>query len=277
MEFLKSYLNENSALSNILLTLFFLSSLFLFKYILNKALISSSIPREERRKWIITARNWMSIILMFGVILIWSSEIQAFAISLVAIAAAIAVGTKELILCFVGGVLASIQGPFKVGDRIEINDIRGDVIDMNFFTTKILEIGPHNKTHQYTGRAVVLPNAMFLTKKLINESFMDKYVLHVFTVRLNQGQDWRLAKKVMLKAAESECEEFLDNARLNMERIAEKEGLDVPSVEPRIRFSLATPEVIEMIVRIPSPASRKGNIEQLILLKYMEEFIPPIE
>jgi small-conductance mechanosensitive channel len=272
MEFINEFADGNNFIRNLLLTIVLIAGLLVVRFILMKVLLREKSSREDRRKRLITIRNWVSILLILGFIIIWSAEIQAFAISLVAIAVAIAVATKELILCFVAGILNSLQHPFKIGDRIEVDGIRGDVIDADFFTTKILEIGPHNKTHQYTGRSVIIPNALFLTHKLINESFMDEFVLHVFTVRLKRSEDWSRAKEIMLTVTEGQCSEFKERARANFNRIAKKEELEVPSVDPRVRLNLGSPDEVEMIVRIPAPATRKGTIEQKIIDQFMDQF-----
>jgi small-conductance mechanosensitive channel len=235
--------------------------------------LSSKVVKEEKRKWVIRIRNWATVIAVISLVIIWSTEIQTFALSLAALALAIAVSIKELTMCFMGGVVRSFQQPFKVGDRIEVEGIRGDVIDTDLFITKIMEIGPHNLTHQYTGRAVSIPNSVFLTSKVINESFMHKYVLHVFMIPLSRDENWRKAEEVMLEAANKHCAPFIVEAKNSLSHRAHKEGLEFPTVEPRVRFHLSPNNEMEMIVRIPAPATKKGNVEQAILRQFMEGYL----
>jgi small-conductance mechanosensitive channel len=273
MDYLETiFLNETintKGISTILIfvLIWFIKSLFI------KMILGSKIIIEEKRKWVISIRNWTTVIIMVSLIVLWSSEIQTFAISIAAMAVAIAVALKELIMSFAGGLIRSFQQSFRIGDRIEVDGVRGDVIDTDLFITKILEIGPHDLTHQYTGRAVSLPNSIFLTQKVINESFMDKYVLHVFVVPLNRDENWQRAEEVMLEAANIECASFLEGARGNMNKIARKEGLDVPAVEPRVSFHLSRKNEMEMVIRIPAPARKKGNVEQKILRRFMENYL----
>jgi small-conductance mechanosensitive channel len=51
---------------------------------------------------------------------------------------------------------------YAFGDRIENAGIRGNAVDHNALTTTILEIGPGQTSHQYTGRTMVIPNSFFL-------------------------------------------------------------------------------------------------------------------
>jgi len=55
---------------------------------------------------------------------------------------------------------------YALGDRIEIGSIGGNVVDHNALTTTILEIGPGQTSHQYTGRAMVIPNSFIFDHPL---------------------------------------------------------------------------------------------------------------
>jgi small-conductance mechanosensitive channel len=187
------------------------------------------------------------------------------AVSLFAIAVATVIATKELIQCFSGSLLKTVSRGFAVGDRIEINGLRGDVIDHNALTTTILEIGPHELTQQHTGRAVVVPNSVFLDKPVINESFTDEYVLHVFKVPVKMNKNWQQAEQDLLEAARDQCRLFLDPARQHFQRLGKTQGLATLSVELRVTVSIPKADELELIVRIAVPARRKGRIEQEIL------------
>jgi small-conductance mechanosensitive channel len=251
----------------------FVVLVLLLRSIFTGLILRTRVARDEKRRWGIVARNWSTSILVVGLIVIWSTEIQTFAISLAALGVAIAITLKELIMCVTGGMLQSFQQTFKIGDRIEVDGVRGDVIDSNLFITKILEIGPHNLTHQYTGRAISLPNSAFLSHKIINESFMTRYVLHVFVVPFSRDENWKRAEEIMIKAANVECQDFIDGARKHMQNIARKEGLEMTTVEPRIRYHLSRKNEMEMIIRIPAPAPEKGTVEQRILRRFMDEYL----
>ncbi len=271
-------LNKNSAtfgqeqVVHILSTLFLIFLVWSVRNLFNRTIKKSSWRIEEKRKWYVTIRNWSTMILLIGFFSIWSTEIQTFAVSVVAVSAALIISGKETILCIHGGLLRSMNGLFKIGDRIEIDGIRGDVIDANLFVTKIMEIGPQNFTHQFTGRSIIIPNALFLTKQVINESFMHKYVLHVFKLAFKRDEDLQFAEKCMKEAADLVCAEFVEKAQRNMDQIRFKEEIEVPRAEPRITFRFPSSTEVEMIVRIPSPASKKGNLEQAIYRDFMKRY-----
>ncbi|CAM9839916.1 unnamed protein product [Chrysoparadoxa australica] len=264
---------EKSGYSRPITSLVLIFLLWAIRSTLTRNIRKTGWRTEDKRKWYVLIRNWSTSVLIIGLVVIWATELQTFALSVVALTGALIISGKELLLCIHGGLLRSFNNLFKIGDRIEIDNIRGDVIDTNLFITKVLEIGPQNFTHQFTGRSIIIPNSLFLTKELINESFLHKYVLHVFKLSFPRTVDWEHAEACMREAAHNECKNFIENAQKSMDSLAIREGLEVPKAEPRITYKFTNPNELEMIVRVPSPASRKGNIEQQILKSFMKSFL----
>ncbi|MCB0342253.1 MAG: mechanosensitive ion channel [Pseudobdellovibrionaceae bacterium] len=217
------------------------------------------------RQWERLTRNVFLALLFLGLIAIWAEQIQAVAISMVAVAAALVIATKELILCFMGGVLKGSTRPFEVGDRIEIGDLRGDVVDTNMFTTTLHEIGPGRRIHQYTGRIIEVPNSLFLSTPVINETSRQKYVLHTFTVPMDMEQDWRQASQRLLDSANRVSRDYLGDATKSLSSMAKKRGVDIPKAEPRVAWHFPEAGKVDLVVRMPVPSFSKGRVEQDVL------------
>lgn len=226
---------------------------------------------EVKRIWIVSIRNGFVLLFIFGLLVIWAHELRSVALSLAALAVAIVLAFKELFLCLSGGFLRASSRSFGLGDRIEIQGIRGDVIDENLFVTTLLEVGPGQLGQSYTGRAVTFPNSLLLSHLAINESYTDDFVLHPFIVPLNSKDDWKRAEKVLLSAAQAECASYLSEAQRHFAHISYTRGLETPVAEPRVTVHLPSPDRIDLLVRIPAPARKRGRVEQAILRRYLEE------
>lgn len=220
---------------------------------------------ELRRRWLVQTRNGLLLLFLLGLILIWGTELRTLALSVVAIAVAVVVATKELILCITGSILKTGARSFKLGDRIQIKDFRGDVIDQNFFATTLMEIGPGKLTHQRTGRVTVIPNSLFFSDPVINENYTHDYVLHVFTIPFKREDDWKTAQKDLLETAKRHCEPYIEDFRRHMNRIVQQQGLDAPSVDPRVTIQVPAAGELHLVVRIPVRSTQRGYIEQAIL------------
>jgi len=225
---------------------------------------------EARRRWLVMVRNVAVLTGLFLLAVVWAEQLRTLALSVVAFAAAIILSTKELLMCVTGGLLRSSTGMFGIGDRIEVKKLRGDVIDVTMLTTTILEIGPDQLSHQHTGRAVVLPNSVFLTEPVVNESYTEDYVLHTSVMPATRNSDWARMDRNLLQAATEICSEFIDDAQNHLSRIGQRQGIDVPSVQPRVTLLFPKPEEVHLVVRFPAPARRKGRTEQLILRRFLE-------
>lgn len=228
-----------------------------------------SFPNADvKRRLLVTVRNAFFIAIILIVSVIWLSHIRNFAISVAAIAVAFAIATKEILLSFMGGIIRSISQPFGISDRIEIDGMRGDVIDLNLTSTTLLEI---SSTHQYTGRTITLPNSHFLIYPVINETYLDEFMLHIFAIPVKRGDDLEMQEKLILDSAKEVCTEYLESAVKYMTEVSEKAGLDVPSVEPRVSIEFHDNETINLFVRVPVPSRRKGKIEQAIIRLYLSK------
>ncbi len=252
------------------------TALLIIGVLIVRALIARFIKRqvdspELRRRWLVQSRNGLLLLMILGLVLIWGEELRTLALSIVAIAVAFVVATKELIMCITGSILKAGAGSFSIGDRIQIKDFRGDVIDQNLLATTILEVGPGKLTHQRTGRMAVIPNALFVSEPVINESFTHDYVLHVFTVPFRRDDDWRGAQKAILAAARKQCEPFLEEVRRYMNRVSSSRGLEPPSVDPRVTMQVPVAGEIHLIVRVPTKSGQRGLIEQAIMAEVFQD------
>jgi small-conductance mechanosensitive channel len=221
-------------LSSLLLLLLFL--------LIVRALIVRAISKnptfsmEAKRRWVVSVRNTMVFVLLVGLLVIWAHELQAFAVSLVAVAAALVLATKELILCWSGAALRVGGKVYSVGDRIQIAGHRGVVLDHDIFATKLLEIGPGQASHLYTGRVTVFPNSLLFMNPLIKENPDQEYGLYILAIPLKDNDDWRDAERHLLDAAKTECSSFMGEASRQMKLLEQTNLLEAPSRSRALPF-----------------------------------------
>lgn len=232
----------------------------------------ADLSPETRRSWSVSLRNGLFVVFIIGAAFIWAHQLHTFAVSLLAIAVAVVLATKELILCLSGSVVRLSTDAFSVGDRISVGTARGKVLDQNFLATRLLEIGPGEMSNQYTGRTVVFPNGLLLSTPVINETNSMEYGFQVIKIPLRSDQDWRKAEQVLLDAARAECEPFLSAAGKQMKKMGGKDWVDVPSVEPRVTLHVPEPDCLELQLRMPTPNRHPTRLGQAILRRFLSEF-----
>ena len=236
-----------------------------------RMILRISPQSEVRRRWVVGIRNTSLLILVVGLAAVWLEAVQAFGTLILGLGVAFVVATKELIQCILGSIMRTVANTYKVGDRIEIAGFRGDVIDFNLLTTTLLEVGPGKSMHLRTGREIVFPNARLVDSAIVNESYMEKFVLHVLTVPIALDDDIEAAERTLAKAADAETESFLPEARRNMADLERKHGLDGLPIQTRTSVQLTDPDKAQILVRFPAPVGRQWQIEQKILRAYLED------
>lgn len=281
IDFDKIFSENTTLIENAVTSLVFVLGIWLLRVALVRlvAVRASRISVENRRRWMVNIRNVVIFTMIAGLIFIWASEIRSVAISLVAIAVAFVIATKELILCFSGAIYRAGTDAYSVGDCIEVKGMRGDVIDQNLFGTTIMELGPTQGSRQYTGRAVILPNSLLLNEALATETYMGQFVVHFITVPLTVHDDWQKAEEILLRVAGKECAPYLEDARKHMVSIEKKHWFDTPSVDPRVTLFMPEAGKVNILLRIPAPTRKKGRMEQSIMREFLKEYTfaqPPL-
>ena len=228
-----------------------------------------TLSMESKRRWVVTTRNSVVFAFLIGLVIIWAHELQAFAVSLVALAAAMVLATKELILCWSGAALRVGSKVYAVGDRVQIAGHRGVVLDHDAFATKLLEIGPGQSAHLYTGRVAVFPNSLLFTNALIKENPDQEYGLYTLVVPIKVDDDWQKAERTLVEAAKTECAPFMEEAVRQMKLLEQANLLEAPSPEPRITIQLPESGKLHLVLRFPAPDRGRSRIEQAILRRYL--------
>ena len=270
VDYLPDFLQGKAAKTNLLTSIVFIVIVWVGKKAITGVMNRRHWSDDEAKLlWSVRTRNLFLLLTLFGLMTIWATELQTFALSAVAFAAALVVATKEIIMCVSGGLMRMTSEGFSIGDRIEVANQRGEVINLGFLTTTLLEIGPGS---QRTGRAVVLPNSIFITAPLINESFTDNYVLHLSQVPIKYDQHWQQAERLLLEAAQEVCAPYLEAAHEHLNRMAQRHALVPSMVEPRVMVQVSDPEKLMLIVRFPTPAREKGRHEQEVLRRFLTRF-----
>lgn len=266
----------NSVVAKLLATGLVALLAFAIRGFITSALTRYVSSADMRRRFLVAARNATLLLMVATVGVIWISEIRSVAVWLAAVAVAVVIATKELIICLAGALVRTTTNAFSIGDRIEVGVHRGDVIDFNLLNTTILEVGPGKSFHMRTGRTVVIPNARFLDTAVINESYTKRFVAHAFSVPVPANEDWHDAEKRLQQAAERQVEPYLEDARRHMRRLEEEHGLHGLPTQPRVFVQIPEPGKLELLVRLPTPVGAQGRIEQAVLREFLDQIVAPV-
>ena len=213
--------------------------------------------------------RWVNILTVMSLLLVWFAQVQNVLLSVVAIAAALVVATKELILCFMGGVYIRFSHAFTVKDRIEINNTRGYVMKHGLLYTRVLEIGPEKESQQTTGTIITIPNAVFLTHTLKNESYFGGYTIKSFHFHVPVHIEVQEAEEFLQLEANQMIESYKDIAQKVIVDACKEEGLSLPAVHTRIKLLYSIDGKISLLLKMPVESTQIADTEQRLMRSYI--------
>jgi small-conductance mechanosensitive channel len=186
------------------------------------------------------------------------------------IGAGVAVALQDLFKNFVGGLLIIFSNPYRIGDRIEISETMGDVIDIGILTTRMLEIHARDvKGDQATGRIVIVPNGHILSSRIFNYTMDLTFVWDEISIPITYGSDWRRAVTLVLEIVRRETAATAGRASWEIERIGKRYYLPRRDVEPSVYLTL-TDNWITFDIRYVTDVRRKRVTKDKLSRKLLE-------
>lgn len=260
---LPEFVESHVLLRDVVATVILFVSVLLLRYAALR-FVRRRLPSTDKLqlRWATQIRGLSYAIMAFGLFIIWAAELQALAVSFVVLAMAIVWALKETIACIQGAFYRLSSNAFEVGDRINVGGVRGDVIDPGILSTTVLEVG---EGHQRTGRTISIPNSLFLTTPVLNESLAGEYMLHLMTIPVDRNANLAEIEKRALTAAQEACASFLEDVRRPIASRYRRHGLNPPIVDPRITYQVVDKNTVNILLRIPTPTRLERQVEQHVL------------
>ena len=189
---------------------------------------------EVRYRWAKVSSNVAFVIALLLLIQVWAQPLQNLGTFLGLVSAGLAIALRDLVADLAGWVFITWRKPFDVGDRIQIGEHAGDVVDRRLFQFTLMEIGNWVNADQSTGRLIHVPNQMVFTQPLANYVAGFPYLWNELRLLVTFESDWRKARRLMNELADD----------LTVEITKEATGPQ-PKSEPRflIRYRKLTPVV----------------------------------
>lgn len=206
---------------------------FVRRYLKRK--ISNSVIRYKAQKGIEIIGY---IILAILTITYFSGAIKDFTIIIGLLTAGIAFTLQELILSIAGSIYIFLVKVYKPGDRIEINGIKGDVIDVDSIYTTMMEIGQWVSSDNYSGRIVKLSNAFVFKGPIYNYSQDFPFIWDELNIPIRYDSDIDLAKSIIIKIASEILIEYTSKSKSEWESVVHKFYIEDAQIDPTLAITL---------------------------------------
>ncbi len=213
---------------------------------------------------IVRAAIWFVAIL--GLIVIWQPLGGNLAPALGLATAGLAFAMQEAIGAVAGWFNITFGSIFRVGDRVQMGGVQGDVIDISLLKTRLMEIGDDAETtwvggRQYTGRVVTVSNKATFTHPVYNYSSFFEYIWEEIEVAIPHHEDWRGASRVLEEEARRQA--TAEGAREAMAAVRQRFPVPETEVEPRV-FAAADETYMRLAVRFVVPVRSARSVKDEI-------------
>jgi small-conductance mechanosensitive channel len=123
---------------------------------------------------------------------------------------------------------------YEAGDRVQIGDTRGDVLDIGLLRTTLMEIGNWVSRDLYSGRIVRIPNSTVLKASVFNYSQGFRFIWDEIKVLFTTASDCELAKQMLLRVAKLSIGEYVVEAQTSWKSVSENYQIAKPPLEPTV-------------------------------------------
>ncbi|QXP52346.1 mechanosensitive ion channel family protein [Cellulophaga sp. HaHa_2_1] len=173
---------------------------------------------------------------------------------------------QELILSIAGSFYIFFVRVYKPGDRIEINGIKGDVIDIDSIYTTLMEMGEWVSSDNYSGRIVKISNAFVFKGPIKNYSMDFPFVWDELNILITFESDLDLAKKIVLEQAELLLADYTEKSTTKWEEMVERYYIEDSKLAPSIAINLTDNWVAINLRYITDYKKRRATKHELLEL-----------
>lgn len=201
------------------------------------------------------------LILMIGSI--WVKGLASLSTFLGLASAGVVVALHDTIANIAAWLFILVRKPFKIGDRIQIGETSGDVIDMRVFQFSVVEIRNWVDADQSTGRIVHVPNSKVLSEPLANYHIGFEYIWNEIPVLITFESNWKKAKSVLEEIVHHNAKHLSAGAQEQIRRAAAKYFIFYSSLTPIVYTTVKESGILLTMRYLVNPRQRRTTEQQI--------------
>ena len=205
------------------------------------------------------------------ILFIWLGSGSNLTVAMGILGAGIAFASQEVIGSFAGYVNIVTGSLFRIGDRVRIGNVEGDVLDISILRTTVMEIGEWVRADQYTGRIVSVANRVVFSEPVFNYTQHWRYLWDEIVIPVTYTSDWRRAGEMMLEHGRTYTMRFLSEAQSELQAVLDRYPLHETAVEPTL-YVVMTDNWIELTLRFVVEAHERRKVRAQLHHELLQQF-----
>jgi small-conductance mechanosensitive channel len=227
-------------------------------------------PTQMRTLYMLVRNTMLAgggIVILF----IWLGSGSNLTVAMGILGAGIAFASQEMIGSFAGYVNIVTGNLFRIGDRVRIGNVEGDVLDISILRTTVMEIGEWVRADQYTGRIVTVANRVVFSDAVFNYTQHWRYLWDEIMIPVTYASDWRRAGEIMLEHGKTYASPFQAQAQAELQALVDRYPLHEAAVEPTL-FVAMTDNWIELTLRYVLEARGRRKVRSQLHQELLQQF-----
>jgi small-conductance mechanosensitive channel len=247
--------------------------LWLIRQIILRIYFRKKVDIRTQYRW---RKSTVYIAFSIGFLLIgriWFEGFNSLATFLGLLSAGLAIALKDPLVNLAGWMFIIWRKPFIVGDRIQIGNNAGDVIDIRIFQFTLMEIGNWVDAEQSTGRILHIPNGKVFNEIQANYTTGFNYIWNEIPVLLTFESNWKKAKDILSAIVNKNAEHLSKSAEERIKEASRKFMIFYTKLTPIVYTSVRDSGVMLTIRYLCDPRKRRSSEEEIwedILLQFSE-------
>jgi small-conductance mechanosensitive channel len=222
----------------------------------------------RRRNQLLMVRKvttWVLVAVIVG--LTFVTELSSFATFAGLLTAGLAVAMQSVLVSIVGYFFLIGKYGVRVGDRVQIGSVTGEVIDLGLVRMHLMELSSQGPLGA-TGRVVAFANSIVFQASggLFKQISGVNFAWHETTLTLPANADYALLKEKLLVAVNDVVKQYHDEIVRQTREIQKTTSSNVAAVttaNPQVQLHFS-PSSVEAVVRYPVPLQHAAEIDEQV-------------
>jgi small-conductance mechanosensitive channel len=223
--------------------------------------------RYRVRKFLVFS-GYLSILLFLAIL--FEDRLGRLSFAFGVVGAGVAVALQDVLASIAGAFSIGFSKLYTVGDRVQIGDTRGDVIDIGLLRTTLMETGNWVSRDLYNGRVVRIPNSAVLKGSVFNYSQGFQFIWDEIKVLFTTTSDYKLAREMLLRVAKDAIGEYLLEAQISWKAMSDNYGSVNPPLEPTVAL-VVNAGSLEFSVSYVVDYTKRTAVQDQLFTKIVEE------
>jgi len=216
----------------------------------------------------VTAAAYITILAFITIL--FADRLQHVGFAVGVIGAGVVVALQDVIASLGGFIAIGFSNLYRVGDRIQVNETRGDVVDISVMRTTVLETGNWVSGDLYSGRIVRIPHSVVLKGLVFNYSQGFRFVWDEIKIQLTCGSDHKYTREMLLRVAKETVSDYLVEAQGSWKQIIENYRIENPVLDPTVTLQVGSGS-LEFSLSYLVSYTKRTTVKDQLFTKIVDE------